>query len=94
MTYIGYILLSVGFSTIIYPFAAHWGFGGGWLMKMGYHDFAGCGTVHSVGGVGALVTTIMLKPRKNRFNQKFSENFEPNNPTYITLATLSVIIIA
>jgi Amt family ammonium transporter len=90
MTYIGYIGLSFGFSGWIYPIAAHWGFGGGWLMNMGYHDFAGDGTVHAVGGVGALVLTIMLKPRKNRYNEKYAEHFEPSNPTYITLATLSV----
>ena len=64
MTYFGYIGLSIAFSGFIYPFAAHWGFGSGWLMNMGYHDFAGCGEVHTVGGVGALVLTIMLKPRK------------------------------
>ena len=92
MTYYGYVGLSIVFSGLIYPFAAHWGFGKGWLMDMGYHDFAGCGTVHTVGGVGALVLTIMLKPRKQRFNPKYAEHFEPSNPTYITLATLSVIL--
>ncbi len=59
---------------------------------MGYHDFAGSGTIHAMAGVGALVTTIFLGPRKNRFKPEEAEMFEPNNPTYIALATLSVKI--
>lgn len=90
MTFFGYIGLSVVFSGIVYPFAAHWGFGSGWLMELGYHDFAGSGTIHATGGIGALITTIMLKPRKDRFNNRFSEHFEPSNPTYICLGTLTV----
>lgn len=71
MTFFGYIGLSIGFSGLIYPFAAHWGFDpNGWLIKMGYHDFAGSGTVHAVGGTGALLTTLFLRPRKDRFNPK------------------------
>ena len=90
MTFFGYIGLSIVFSGLIYPFAAHWGFGGGWLMSMGYHDFAGSGTVHAIGGMGALITTLMLKPRNLRFGAKHSDQFEPNNPTFICLGTLSV----
>lgn len=59
-------------------------------MDMGYHDFAGSGTIHASAGMGALITTLFLKPRLHRFNEKYSEHFEPNNPTYITLATLSL----
>lgn len=90
MTYSGYFCLSVVFSAVIYPFCAHWGFGKGWLMEMGYHDYAGSGTIHASAGMGALVTTIFLRPRIGRFNDKLSEHFEPNNPTYITLSCLSL----
>jgi Amt family ammonium transporter len=94
MNIFGYTLLSVVFSSIIYPFCAHWGFSEeGWLFELGYHDFAGSGTIHAMAGMGALVTTMVLGPRKNRFKPEDAEMFEPNNPTYIALSTLSVIII-
>ena len=59
---------------------------------MGYHDFAGSGIIHAMAGVGALVTTAFLGPRKNRFKAQEAEMFEPNNPTYIALSTLSVVL--
>jgi Amt family ammonium transporter len=36
------------------------------------------------------VTTIMLKPRMNRFNPRYSEWFEPSNSTFICLSCLLV----
>jgi Amt family ammonium transporter len=92
MNIFGYTILSIVFSLVIYPFCAHWGFApDGWLVEMGYHDFAGSGTIHAMAGVGALVTTAFLGPRKNRYKPEDAEMFEPNNPTYIALSTLSVI---
>ena len=83
---------SILFSLFIYPIAAHWGWGNGWLQQQGYMDFAGCGMVHMVGGVGALANSIMLKPRRNRFDPKYAENFEPSNVPYIVLACLSLYV--
>ena len=90
MTFVGYMVLSVFFSGWIYPVVIHWAYAG-WLFDMGYHDFAGSGVIHTTGAVGALVTTYMLKPRKNRFNAENASEFEPCNITYIVLSTLSVI---
>jgi ammonium transporter, Amt family len=91
MTYFGYMGLSIGFNVLIYPFTAHWGFDpNGWLVDMGYKDFAGSGTVHAVGGIGALMTTLYLRPRTNRFNPRMAHSFEPNNPTFIALGTFIV----
>lgn len=89
MSYIGYILLSVVFSGFIYPIVIHWAYRG-WLYDKGYHDFAGSGAIHLTAGIGALVLTIYLRPRANRFNPRHENEFKPSNPTYICLATLTV----
>ena len=92
MTFIGYIILSIFFSSWIYPVAAHWTFGTGWLKNMGYKDLAGCASIHMLGGMGALMCTIVLKPRADRWNPKYSEHFEPSNIPFITLACLSLYV--
>jgi Amt family ammonium transporter len=45
----------------------HWTWGGGWLYELGYHDFAGSGIVHMVGGVAALVGAAILGPRIGKY---------------------------
>jgi Amt family ammonium transporter len=57
---------------------------------MGYHDFAGSGVIHLTGAIGALVITVFLRPRKNRFDEKHEIDFDPSNVPYIALATLSL----
>lgn len=57
------------FSTIwlafVYAPVTHWVWGGGWLQQMGLLDFAGGTVVHITAGVAALVTAIMIGPRKS-----------------------------
>ncbi|MEM6884376.1 MAG: ammonium transporter [Verrucomicrobiota bacterium] len=72
--FIGYILFSIFLSTLIYPIAGHWGWGGtygdhsqGWLAALGFIDFAGSTMVHAVGGACALAGIIVLGPRVGRF---------------------------
>ncbi|KAM3128466.1 hypothetical protein pb186bvf_019398 [Paramecium bursaria] len=89
MSFFGYILLSVFFSGWIYPVVISWCYNSnGWLKNLGYHDFAGSGAIHLTAGVGALVLTIMLKPRKDRFEK---ENlFKNASPIYICLSCLTL----
>ncbi len=65
-TYMFFALLITGF---IYPVAAAWIWGGGWLQVLGFRDFAGAGVVHLLGGVCGMVGTIILGPRLGVFGK-------------------------
>ena len=70
MRFTAYIFISVFASVWIYPVFGHWAWGGGWLSKMGFIDFAGSTVVHSTGGWIALAAIIMLGPRQDKFDEK------------------------
>ncbi len=70
-----YLLIVAVISLLIYPFFGHWAWGGallgdqgGWLMNMGFVDFAGSTVVHSVGGWAALAACLVLGARLDRFD--------------------------
>ena len=47
-----YCVYSAIISLLIYPIEAHWIWNpGGWLVKLGFHDFAGSCAIHMVGGI-------------------------------------------
>lgn len=62
-----FLIFSVLFVGIIYPWLGSWKWGGGWLDAKGFYDFAGSTLVHSVGGWGALVCAIILGPRTGKY---------------------------
>ena len=35
-----YCVYSAAISLVVYPICGHWMWGGGWLQRMGFHDFA------------------------------------------------------
>ncbi len=49
---------------VVYVPVTHWVWGGGWLRQMGLYDFAGGTVVHITAGVAALVSALVLGPRK------------------------------
>jgi Amt family ammonium transporter len=55
-------------TLFIYPIVAGWEWNpAGWLAVKGFHDFAGCAAIHTLGGICGLVGTIMCGPRYNLF---------------------------
>lgn len=86
-----YCIYSAMISLVIYPVAGHWVWGGGWLSELGFHDFAGSGIVHMVGGTLALVGAAILGPRIGKYNKDGSPNaiFGHN----IVIGALGVLIL-
>ncbi len=69
----GFMIFTVIYVGLIYPIVGSWKWGGGFLDKLGFYDFAGSTMVHSVGGWAALVAVYLLGARIG----KFDENMRP-----------------
>ncbi|MFH1363656.1 MAG: ammonium transporter [Candidatus Omnitrophota bacterium] len=89
MKFKAYLMYSFIISATVYPFVGHWIWGGGWLSKINFADFAGSTVVHTVGGTAALIGTIVLGPRIGKFNKDGSANaIEGHSMTLASLGTL------
>lgn len=62
-----FLIFSVIYVMFVYPIVGSWGWGGGWLKSLNFHDFAGSTFVHSVGGWAALAGVISLGPRLGKY---------------------------
>ena len=62
-----YCVYSAVISMVIYPIEAHWIWGGGWLSRLGFHDYAGSCAIHMVGGIAALIGAAVLGPRIGKY---------------------------
>jgi Amt family ammonium transporter len=91
MKFGAYLIYSFLISAFIYPIVGHWIWGGGWLAKIKFADFAGSTVVHTVGGFAALIGTIILKPRIGKYNPDGSANAIAGHS--IPLASLGVFIL-
>ena len=55
-THLGtHIIYSFFIAAIVYPLAASWVWGGGWLSVLKYHDYAGSSVIHMIGGFAGLI---------------------------------------
>jgi len=91
MKFHAYLVYSFIISAFIYPIVGHWIWGGGWLAKLNFADFAGSTVVHSVGGFAALIGTIILGPRIGKYNADGTANAIAGHS--IPLASLGVFIL-
>ena len=70
-----FLIFAAIFSAVIYPLEGSWTWGGGFLSKLGFFDFAGSGIVHMAGATAALASVIMIGAREG----KYDENGKPKN---------------
>jgi ammonium transporter, Amt family len=89
--FVDFLIFSLLFVGIAYPITGHWIWGGGWLYKMGFYDFAGSTVVHAMGGVGALMGAIFLGPRLGRYKGDGSVTAMPGHN--MGIATLGCLIL-
>lgn len=64
MRFSAMLMFSSLWLILVYAPVCHWVWGGGWLGDMGLQDFAGGTVVHITAGVAALVTALVIGPRK------------------------------
>ncbi len=82
-----FVIIYVG---VIYPIAGSWKWGGGFLDKLEFYDFAGSTLVHSVGGWAALVAVWLLGSRIGKFKNGKPQAIPGHN---VPLATVGVLIL-
>ncbi|MCM8712020.1 ammonium transporter [Clostridium sp. SYSU_GA19001] len=89
--YVSFIVFSFILTLLIYPVVGHWIWGGGWLSKLGFLDFAGGTVVHSIGGWAALTGVIILGPRVGKYTKDGKINAIPGHN--IALATIGAFVL-
>jgi len=85
-----FLIFSAVYVAIVYPIVGSWGWGGGWLADMNFHDFAGSTFVHSVGGWAALAGILLLGPRIGKY---VNGNIRPIRGHSMPLATIGVFLL-
>lgn len=85
-----FMVFTILYVTLIYPWVGSWKWGGGWLDARGFYDFAGSTLVHSVGGWGALVGAITLGPRRGKY---VGGSIRPIPGHNMPLATIGVFLL-
>ena len=86
-----FLIFCIVLTGIIYPIQGAWSWGGGWLAKIGFSDFAGSTIVHSVGGWAALMGAIIIGPRMGKYARDGKVKALPGSN--IPLATLGTFIL-
>ena len=86
-----FLIFAAFFVALCYPITGSWKWGGGFLDKMGFYDFAGSTLVHSVGGWAALIGAWMVGPRDGKYvNGTFIKAIPAHS---MPLATIGVFLL-
>ena len=86
-----FLAFTVVLTAVIYPIEGYWTWGGGFLSKMGFSDFAGAGIVHMAGAAAALAGVLLLGARKGKYGKNGGVNPIPGSN--MPLATLGTFIL-
>jgi Amt family ammonium transporter len=88
-------------SATVFPLAAHWIWGGGWLAQLGINfslgagflDGGGAATVNVLGGLSALAVVWIAGPRKGKFPKEgLSTALPGHNAVYVLFGCLLALI--
>ncbi|CDW80476.1 ammonium transporter [Stylonychia lemnae] len=60
----GYVIMTFLLAGFVYPVILAWTWGQGWLFDKGFHDFAGTGIVHLVGGTTGFWGAVVVGERQ------------------------------
>ena len=82
-----YFVFSVLMTGFIYPVVVAWVWGGGWLAQNGFHDFAGTGVVHMVGGVAGFMGARIIGPRHGKEKDPNDRKNVAEDPGYEALVS-------
>jgi len=101
-----YLVISLLIAVFIYPIPGHWIWAGatqsvspdatqGWLVGLGFIDFAGGAAVHLLGGCLALVAVLIVGPRIGRFanDDVNPSEHRPINASNYPMATVGVMLL-
>ncbi len=80
-----FLVFSAVFVSLVYTVIGSWGWGGGWLADLGFHDLAGSTFVHAVGGWAALAGAILLGPRVGKYINGKAHAIPGHNMGFATL---------
>ena len=86
-----FLLFTCLYAAVVYPIVGSWGWGGGWLAALGFHDLAGSAFVHTVGGAGALAGVLLLGPRIGKYDASGRPQAIPGHS--MPLATIGVFLL-
>lgn len=85
------MFFTAALTGLIYPIAASWEWGGGYLdAEWGFADFAGSTLVHSVGGWAALAGALIVGARRGKYQGK---RVTPMPGSNLPMAALGVFIL-
>ncbi|HIF91669.1 MAG: ammonium transporter [Myxococcales bacterium] len=86
-----FMIFSTVFVAFVYTIAGSWKWGGGFLDAAGFYDFAGSTLVHSVGGWGALIGSLVLGARLGKYGE--DGQVQPLPGSSMPLSTIGVFLL-